>query len=548
MMDKRICHFVWNGAGRDQRDAGHEPGNRLVSKARMGSHRVTTWRVGILLSVCGIIFFTPSTQAQVDSWTNNIGGKWETADAWSLGAVPSITQSSTFITNGFFTGFSLKDVVIDSNTVVSAPDSLSISNLTVSAPIVHSNGPAHQGFNVLILSNTLPSLVTVYGTLTVSTGGAITITNSELVIAGLEAAPGYVGLNVDGSVVLESGTIFLPITSQGSPTEAIGENLSGTLTVAGGLDDVGYDMWAGLNTGSTGTVWITGGVIDDGGTSLGVSGTGSLIQSNGVCNFLSQVVAVMTGSQGTLTVLGGTNNSYGAEGLVIGYSPGATGSVTVAGGQLLVGNGPTDVGLEGVGTMTVSNGTWLAEGVFVGGEGGGYGGDGTLTVAGGLSSVYSNLTIGTPDCAGTGTVIIAGGSLLVTNAAHNGVLDLESGNLLLSGGTLVVDQMISTNPCGVFQQTGGTLVVGGVTNLPALFQITSIAVVGNDVRVTWTDKAGQTNIVQATNGIGGNYATNFTDLSSPIILTGSGYVSTNYLDVSGATNSPSRFYRVRVGP
>jgi len=52
--------------------------------------------------------------------------------------------------------------------------------------------------------------------------------------------------------------------------------------------------------------------------------------------------------------------------------------------------------------------------------------------------------------------------------------------------------------------------------------------------------------VQATNGIGGNYATNFTDLSSQIILTGSGNVTTNYLDMGVATNSPFRFYRVRL--
>ena len=44
----------------------------------------------------------------------------------------------------------------------------------------------------------------------------------------------------------------------------------------------------------------------------------------------------------------------------------------------------------------------------------------------------------------------------------------------------------------------------------------------------------------------GDLATNFTDLSSPIILTGSGNVTTNYLDGGGATNQPARFYRVRL--
>jgi fibronectin-binding autotransporter adhesin len=235
-----------------------------------------------------------------------------------------------------------------------------------------------------------------------------------------------------------------------------------------------------------------------------------------------------------------SNGTWLADGVTVGIGGGGT--LTIAGGQVILTNGATQIAENGVGTMTVSNGTWLARNVSVGD-----GGDGTLTVAGGLSSVNSGLTIGF-GCTVTGTVIVTGGSLYVTNADHDAVLDLETGTLSLSGGTLVVDQMISTNPCGVFQQTGGTLVVGGVTSAPALFQITSITVEGTNVLITWTDKAGQTNIVQATNGIDGNYANNFTDLSSPIILTGSGNVTTNYLDVGGATNSPSRFYRVRVGP
>jgi fibronectin-binding autotransporter adhesin len=742
---------------------------------------ILRWTLGTFVAGVLSIFTTPVTQAQVNSWTNNIGGKWETVGAWSLGTVPSINQSSTFITNGFFTGFSLKDVVIDSTTVASAPGSLIISNLVLSAPKVFGEGPVHQGFNVLIISNTYNAFtggeygaLGVQNTVTVSTGGAITIINSELGVSATNCICTQTNdqLAVDGSVVLESGNINLS-GEFGQIAEAIGVNFSGTLTVAGGgnfIDDGGLAV--GQNAGSTGTVWITGGELavtynqyNDGDTYLGLYGTGSLVQSNGTYFSYAEFIGNNPGSQGTLTVAGGSHeigaglyigsesggagtmwvtggtvsdtasttfnfasltqsngvmelieladygtmtlaggiqligdngiviesngivwvtggqliannldsyteigagslvesngtvelfgetvgdegvgtltvaggtHSVGFGGLNIGqggqevyYSAGTgtvwitggqllvtlfssyieigvpsdlggggkgslvqsngnveafgevvgmggggdgassdgelivaagthlvdegglviasaastKGSVTLAGGQLIVTNGETDVGLGGVGTMTVSNGTWLAEGVFVGGEGGG---DATLTVAGGMSSVYSNFTIGNSDCTGTGTVIVTGGNLFVTNVDHDAVLDLESGKLLLSGGTLVVDQMISTNPCGTLQQTGGTLVIGGVTNTPASFQITSILVEGTNVFIAWTGKAGQTNVVQATNGNGGNYATNYTDLSSPIILTGSGNVTTNYLDGGGATNQPSRYYRVRL--
>ena len=41
---------------------------------------------------------------------------------------------------------------------------------------------------------------------------------------------------------------------------------------------------------------------------------------------------------------------------------------------------------------------------------------------------------------------------------------------------------------------------------------------------------------------------NFLPVSPNIILTGSGTVTTNYLDVGALTNSSSRFYRIRLVP
>jgi hypothetical protein len=38
------------------------------------------------------------------------------------------------------------------------------------------------------------------------------------------------------------------------------------------------------------------------------------------------------------------------------------------------------------------------------------------------------------------------------------------------------------------------------------------------------------------------------DISAPIIIPGTGDATTNYVDSGGATNTPSRYYRVRLVP
>jgi hypothetical protein len=80
-----------------------------------------------------------------------------------------------------------------------------------------------------------------------------------------------------------------------------------------------------------------------------------------------------------------------------------------------------------------------------------------------------------------------------------------------------------------------------VNPAPAQYVITSIARTNNNVLVTWNTTGGTTNLVQVTRSL----ATNFVNLSGPILATGSGAVSTNYLDINGATNL-SRYYRVKI--
>lgn len=153
--------------------------------------------------------------------------------------------------------------------------------------------------------------------------------------------------------------------------------------------------------------------------------------------------------------------------------------------------------------------------------------------------VSSNLTIG-------GTVnVIDGGGFTTTNYT-----------LFTYGGTLTNNGLavgtMPTNYVGVIDTSTAGQVNLVVSNAPpppppsSTFRITSIERQGNDIVITWsTTGAGTSNIVQATSGTAdGSYTNNFVDISgSSMLITGS---TTNYVDSGGATNVPSRFYRIRA--
>jgi pectate lyase len=89
------------------------------------------------------------------------------------------------------------------------------------------------------------------------------------------------------------------------------------------------------------------------------------------------------------------------------------------------------------------------------------------------------------------------------------------------------------------------------TNSSSGLRILSAVPQSSNVVITWlTSGGGRTNAVQASAGDGsGNYSNGFADISSPIIITTNAVNwTTNYVDVGGATNIPSRFYRIRLVP
>jgi hypothetical protein len=76
------------------------------------------------------------------------------------------------------------------------------------------------------------------------------------------------------------------------------------------------------------------------------------------------------------------------------------------------------------------------------------------------------------------------------------------------------------------------------------FSIVGIEAIGDDINLTWQTFGNSTNVIQlATPIVDGNYTNNYIDLDM-VVVPGSGAVITNWIDYGGATNVPSRFYRI----
>jgi beta-glucanase (GH16 family) len=76
------------------------------------------------------------------------------------------------------------------------------------------------------------------------------------------------------------------------------------------------------------------------------------------------------------------------------------------------------------------------------------------------------------------------------------------------------------------------------------FHVTGIALQGRDVLITWMTAGGLTNAVESEPNSGGAYS----NISGNIIITGGGVTTTNYLDPGAATNTPAKYYHIRLVP
>jgi hypothetical protein len=148
-----------------------------------------------------------------------------------------------------------------------------------------------------------------------------------------------------------------------------------------------------------------------------------------------------------------------------------------------------------------------------------------------------------------GTAVANSGCTLAFNGivTNNGIMHAENGSVLKSYGGAVVNNGIVDIQDGTtnFAQFANNGTVVGAT----YFRVVNISRQANDINLTWTTVGGRSYVVQTNSPPpSSSYTNNFADLSPMIAVPGTTLGTTNYLDVGGATNFPSRYYRVRLVP
>ncbi|RYD62998.1 MAG: hypothetical protein EOP83_13205, partial [Verrucomicrobiaceae bacterium] len=276
--------------------------------------------------------------------------------------------------------------------------------------------------------------------------GSLTIPG-QIFVGGAVSGVSTGALNINTTGTISAGTQLLVGSFGGTGTVKME---SGTLTV-------GTDMEIGNGASATGTLTQTGGTITKtsgatavtigGGVSPATSGGNGTANLNGGTFTTPGVLRVGHGnaSNGTLN-LGGTNLTVGGE-FWVGNQTGGTGTMTYSSGAFTVNNwvligrkDDANVGVGGIGSVSMTGGTWTKSGEsnFIVGDTGA----GTMTMSGGLVVVNPHSTAdrgitwiaNRNSC--TGSLTISGSAEFRTPRIVLGVEALTNATLNLNGGTL----------------------------------------------------------------------------------------------------------------
>jgi hypothetical protein len=403
------------------------------------------------------------------SGTNFLSGG--IAVGYSTNSVGSISMGdgATAFTNGYTViGFYGSGQVSLANGVLQAGDDISVPNGIFFGLSSGSEGVLSIGGGTYLAPENL-SLGQYAGStgLVWITGGQLLQTNNLLTTIGGDGV---------GQLVLSNGQFLASQVVVGD-----GAGSRGTLMIAGGTGNFSGSIIVGVGQTATGTVSITGGqlAVTNGSVIVGNFGVGQMAVNNGSVLGRSVIVGNGNTSHGTLTIAGGVTSV--ASNITVGTYSNSTGVIQITGGDLFVTNQFDTGGLSigqlgsgffvldgglvqvnqltiasgiasngllcctnlvlfglGVGQVTISNGVLLVEAVKVGASS-----QGTLTIAGGIVSVSSNITAGVVSNT-VGVIQITGGNLTVTNQFGTGQLTVgQSGNgfLVQDGGVLMADQV-----------------------------------------------------------------------------------------------------------
>ncbi|MFM7245532.1 MAG: autotransporter-associated beta strand repeat-containing protein [Planctomycetaceae bacterium] len=400
-------------------------------------------RVTSLLPLLAALVWAPGSEAADVSWIASGSGSFTTGSNWSSGTAPTSADLAVIGNGGTAT-------------------------LTLAGTSAASRFSIGQDGS---------------GTLVILGGGTATTTGVSYVgrtqATGSSAGTG--ALVLDGSSTLRhttSGELFIGV---GSGTRGV----AGTMTVnAGSLYDhaSGATVYIGQTGGSgtaqfTGTLNLVGGTFAIATNELVVgqrtSGTASLVGTVSISDGGALSVNNWTkfgsgGGTGRLVISGGSFTKGGSGNLMFGDFNGR-GEVTQTGGTLTNTSGTLQIGAwgaSGVGVYEISSGTLASTTALAVGSSGG---NGTLTVSGGLvrKTGAGDLEAGT-GATGRGRINVSGGLVDVqVGDLAIGAADGAKASLNLSGGevrapTLVLGKAGAATS-GTVNLNGGTLRVNQLT-------------------------------------------------------------------------------------
>ena len=454
--------------------------------------------MGIKTSIAvGLLFVTASAHASTNSWQAG-STFWDIASStWSAG-FPSITNEFVLVTNT-----TTKVVTIDNFTVTGDPTTLTISNLVVGGPV--------NTTNTLFLSNmqTNTPLHIING-FALTNNGIVQITNSFLEVDGLSGGISQIDgtlkifprarVALKNTIINADATLQFALGNNYTPVIVSNLTLGGTLNVTdgGGLTNITYTLF-----NYSGTLTYNG---------LSVASVPSNFTASVSTSTAGQINLIVAGIAPTANFTAAPTS--GTEPLTVTFTDASLGSFP----RVLTWNFGDSPATNTAGGISVPH-TYAAGTYTV-----------TLTASNnfGVSTLVSN-------------------NLIIVNSS---LTPFQQWQLQYFGCTNCPQSQPTADPLGKGINNSNQFLVGlNPTNSSSVFRITSNVRNTNDVVITWATAGVRTNVVQATDGSANGFATNgFVTISPQIVINVTGDTVTNYTDVGGATNTPTRFYRVRLVP
>jgi hypothetical protein len=341
--------------------------------------------------------------------------------------------------------------MIETNTTVTVtidaltdPTNMTIQSLSLGAPTGATNSV------LLNMAGTNNPLVLQLG-LELTNGAALRITNSALLAQLINDH-----VNIDGSFTLDSGLVdFGDITV----TTRVGRATSGTLTINSGTFNSGAVTVGGL-TNSTGLLNLNGGMLNvptlfSLGRNPGTTGTVAV--AGGQIISLSEITRIGDTGVGAMTL---SNAVVWLTNLDIGRDPLAVGTLTLQNGALmLISNELAIARFNG------ATGSVVAAGGLLGGAGlkidVGNEGNGQMNVSGGTVQCDTLMVAADLTNSAVGSLTVSAGSVIASANVVVGAAGFSSGQVSLNGGSSLAANtagsafMIVAN--GVLGLNGGTL-------------------------------------------------------------------------------------------